>query len=705
MRRKVLSSRKKILLYYTVLISLIFILISSIFYVIAYNTMEKKLVENAYDKTNSIKDNLKDILKNSSLNYLRGNNEAFYSLLDVNYRKGISKKDTMDILIHRNKLNSSEQVYIVDRNGNSLNNRGLTDIDIDFNKLWDRAEKENQYYTDDSENAYYISYFTPWDLIVITSINKETIKSYVKEDIRDNILKNSYEYEYSFLIDDEGNVIVHPFMSRNNILDISDKEGKYYVREIIEKKSGKIKYTSDIKKVKKYDERLCSFEYIEGFNWIIATTVSEGYIVKSRLNDYLIYIIFIFIIFYIMTIMFIFYIFNITRKPVIRLRDEMKDYLLKEHKVKLKEDIYEDDEVKSLTYYFDELLIKVKEYSNGLISKNNELKGVILNRDKIIEESIGELQDNHEKSIILREMSNLIQKAVSEEEVHRIIHMYVKKIILNPEGGLYIKKEEEYECVISWGERDYIGDLHKYQCWAMRTGKIYYNDGTIPLCNHVDKKKKTHICIPLYDGGRTFGLLTFDLDKMDNSFNIIISSMAETIGICLSNFRFRQQLKGMMVTDPLTKIYNRRYLEEEIKLSTIDYSQGIIIMDIDNFKNINDTYGHLIGDDVLLKLVHITKSIISYKDFFIRYGGEEFLLVQKGISFQEALSKAEEIRDEVQEKLRIEELGISCTLSIGLAYNFNKEIDINTLINEADKKLYEAKNSGKNKVKYITFKE
>jgi diguanylate cyclase (GGDEF)-like protein len=166
------------------------------------------------------------------------------------------------------------------------------------------------------------------------------------------------------------------------------------------------------------------------------------------------------------------------------------------------------------------------------------------------------------------------------------------------------------------------------------------------------------------------------------------------------------ELKRLSVTDPLTALHNRRYFdtaaEHLLKISRrMKQNLSVIMMDIDSFKHVNDTYGHTVGDDVLVKLALKLKEISRESDVVCRFGGEEFIILLPVTDIEGAMTLAEKIREECS-LLRIlsdkDEL-FSFTLSLGVSQvDYNHDEDIKIAINKADKALYNAKNSGKNQV-------
>ena len=159
--------------------------------------------------------------------------------------------------------------------------------------------------------------------------------------------------------------------------------------------------------------------------------------------------------------------------------------------------------------------------------------------------------------------------------------------------------------------------------------------------------------------------------------------------------------------DPMTNLYNRRYFNEISKtlfnLAKRDNQElSILMIDLDRFKNINDTYGHLIGDDVLQLTAKVLMQNTRESDIVIRFGGEEFVVLLPNTTIEGALSIAEKIRSALeQEELELEsQESIRFTASIGIAtYENAVDADIDALILKSDKALYSAKEAGRNCIK------
>ncbi|MEA3370788.1 MAG: diguanylate cyclase [Campylobacterota bacterium] len=162
-----------------------------------------------------------------------------------------------------------------------------------------------------------------------------------------------------------------------------------------------------------------------------------------------------------------------------------------------------------------------------------------------------------------------------------------------------------------------------------------------------------------------------------------------------------EKLNEMAHVDPLTGAYNRRYfydISKKILSFTRREKQPLTIamIDIDKFKDVNDNHGHDIGDEVLITLVNEVKNSIRESDVFVRYGGEEFILMLPNTDLEHALVITQKLRSAIESCDKVENL--SFTISIGVAAFNYEEDDIGSLIKKSDKALYEAKNSGRNRV-------
>jgi diguanylate cyclase (GGDEF)-like protein len=164
------------------------------------------------------------------------------------------------------------------------------------------------------------------------------------------------------------------------------------------------------------------------------------------------------------------------------------------------------------------------------------------------------------------------------------------------------------------------------------------------------------------------------------------------------------ETRFLAITDPLTGLYNRRYfqqiLEREFSRSSrYDSSLSLAMMDIDNFKKINDTYGHLFGDEVLSTISKLLTESLRKTDYIARYGGEELVAVLPETRLEQAIIPLERFRNKLENHPFIfEDKRINITVSIGITQNDSHIVTPDNFIMKADTALYKAKQNGKNRI-------
>ena len=218
----------------------------------------------------------------------------------------------------------------------------------------------------------------------------------------------------------------------------------------------------------------------------------------------------------------------------------------------------------------------------------------------------------------------------------------------------------------------------------------------------LEKKDNGYGMIKVSRGGR--GLLYFmarDFDRINKAKMTILLAQLE---LFLKRSQLYHEIQELSITDGLTGVYVRRYflerLKEELSRAKVSGSAiSYILLDVDKFKNINDTYGHIVGDAVLKGIAGILSASLRSIDMCARFGGEEFCLMLPETTKEQAFAVSQRIRLKMQEaRLRAFNENLTCTISIGLASYPDDAGQINALIDKADKALYRAKAQGRNRV-------
>ncbi|MBS2039280.1 sensor domain-containing diguanylate cyclase [bacterium] len=212
------------------------------------------------------------------------------------------------------------------------------------------------------------------------------------------------------------------------------------------------------------------------------------------------------------------------------------------------------------------------------------------------------------------------------------------------------------------------------------------------------------ICVPLEMHRRLIGVLTLTTAKAEHVFTQeemeLVVLIAAHISLALESHR----LYELSVLDGLTNIYNRRYLDQRLSQELADSIRHekpltVALLDLDNFKKLNDGYGHQAGDQVLCELTGLLSQELRQHDVLARYGGEEFALILAGTSGPDGLHLGERLRALVESRdFFYKNQKLPVTISLGLATFPENGQDKMTLLRAADKALYRAKESGRNRV-------
>ncbi len=223
-----------------------------------------------------------------------------------------------------------------------------------------------------------------------------------------------------------------------------------------------------------------------------------------------------------------------------------------------------------------------------------------------------------------------------------------------------------------------------------------------PFRRYLVEQRGSFIALPLLSEGVTIGVLVI-LGAEEEEIEKI-SIMAEQLALEVKKVNLYEKVQTLAITDGLTKIYVRRHflerLNEEVARSKRHkLNLSLLMLDIDHFKQCNDTYGHLVGDIILKEFAKIMKEHVRLIDLIGRYGGEEFVIALPDTNKSSAASVAERLRQSIENyRFKAYDEVIRTTVSIGLAAYPDDGSDVPTLIDRADQALYKAKEEGRNRV-------
>lgn len=329
---------------------------------------------------------------------------------------------------------------------------------------------------------------------------------------------------------------------------------------------------------------------------------------------------------------------------------------------------------------------------------------------------VDELEQLRHDSEAHIEMSALLQSCESLEEAAHVVARLVPTLFPGTSGGLYVEQPGvgHFERIGDWGSAaPHAPSFHRDACWALRRGQLHATDAVsgTACCHHLEGESEAHsVCLPLRGHGTMPGLLTL---RGGNRLQTAVGHrqarlLANTVGLAVVNIRLGDHLRQASIRDALTGLFNRRYLEETLlrELARAERESGclsLLMVDLDHFKVINDTFGHEAGDLVLQATARLLERHVRTGDVACRYGGEEFAVLLPNTTLPHATSRANELRLAMRRlTLPAPADGVTLTMSVGVATSPGHGRAAAELIHAADEGLYEAKRDGRDCVRVAT---
>ncbi len=332
----------------------------------------------------------------------------------------------------------------------------------------------------------------------------------------------------------------------------------------------------------------------------------------------------------------------------------------------------------------------------------------------------------------LNRMADMLRAAISPEEAYPLVAPFLEDMFPIHSGALFVfdGARTRLEAVVRWGptppeEPVIVPD----SCWAMRRGQTHFHSERAPsaVCAHVSvPPPAAALCIPMVAKAETIGLfhLSRPHDRTTGEGDQpvpaeyseykqkLAQAAAEQIAGAIANARLQQDLREQATRDPLTGLLNRRILEESLahelhRAARRGTQLGVLMLDIDHFKKLNDCFGHAAGDHALRSIAQLLERITRKEDYVCRYGGEELAVVLVDCSLPDLRNRAEQIRKSIKE-LAIEFEGRAIgpvTVSIGAAIRPDHGREPDALKWAADQALYRAKRAGRDCVRLATAKD
>jgi diguanylate cyclase (GGDEF)-like protein len=366
-----------------------------------------------------------------------------------------------------------------------------------------------------------------------------------------------------------------------------------------------------------------------------------------------------------------------------------------------------------------EELAKLSSQLESEISERREREERLREAHQQLAERLADVERLNREISKLTEMTNLFQVCGTREEAFAVLGQVAPDLFDGTSGVLYVfvPSRDVLDIVIGWGEIDPPRVIEPADCWGLRRSRLHASLSNAGLrCGHIAADwAGDHLCMPLIAQGVALGLLHLryptvgDSDTENGSasagYERFAGAAAEQIALALANLELRTALQAQSIRDPLTNLYNRRYLDEtlvrELHRTSRDGSPvSFLMIDVDRFKTFNDTYGHDAGDVALRELAVILRENVRGDDVVCRFGGEELAIVMAGVDTDEALRRAEHLRTAIRDAefdWHGQPLG-TITASFGVATAPTHANTKDGLIKAADSALYQAKAQGRDRV-------
>jgi diguanylate cyclase (GGDEF)-like protein len=337
-----------------------------------------------------------------------------------------------------------------------------------------------------------------------------------------------------------------------------------------------------------------------------------------------------------------------------------------------------------------------------------------------LKNSIGELESRNREASTLSEMADLLHSCFTLEEASGVIASSARKLFPEFSGAVVVfsASRNVLEAIATWGRSSSAEKVFSpNECWALRRGHLHQSTGDegAVRCSHFGTESRLpSLCTPLMAHGETLGILCLVTEPTGlvgtpvsiSEFNVQLAvSMAEHAALSFANLKLREKLRHQSIRDPLTGLFNRRFLDESLERELPNAirkkrSLGVVMLDVDRFKRFNDTFGHDAGDTVLRELGDHLAKFIRRGDLACRYGGEEFTLILPDSSLEDTRQRAEELRASFQQiSIKHNDIVLGkVTLSLGVAALPEHGTTAMELLAAADGALFKAKEEGRNRV-------
>jgi diguanylate cyclase (GGDEF)-like protein/PAS domain S-box-containing protein len=342
---------------------------------------------------------------------------------------------------------------------------------------------------------------------------------------------------------------------------------------------------------------------------------------------------------------------------------------------------------------------------------------------------VNELQLRTMQMTLLNEMGDLLQCSSNSTEAHAIVAQTARKLLVaSTAGALYVFKSSRnlLEVVAPWGESSVSRQpFAPDSCWALRRGQPHWSEppGGSAICPHLENPAPaSYLCVPLVAQGDTLGVLHVQYNRIEsNSRTEAFEGLQESeqrlavavggrVALSLAGLLLRETLRDQSIRDPLTGLFNRRFMEDTLgrelqRAKRRSQPLAVVFLDLDHFKRFNDIHGHDAGDAVLRSMAGLFQQHFRGEDVVCRFGGEEFAIILPESSAKNAAARVEQLR-QTAKKFKVsykEQILDVVTFSIGIAAYPENASSGEELLQTADACLYESKAKGRDCITIARF--
>lgn len=521
---------------------------------------------------------------------------------------------------------------------------------------------------------------------------------------------------YLFVFDSNMDMIIHPnpnIEGKNvsrNLNPLTQRSLVHELMAVADSETDKVAYQWD----KPGDpgnyiyDKISWVRYLPELDWYLASSVYQNEL-QATANALTQRILLIALAILATTFIASYFFLNWLIHPLTRLAEAASQ--VRDGDLSIRSNIQRNDEIGVLATTFNAMVARIKDQMNHMEQR-------VAQRTAKLAETVNDLENRNHESSVFTHMGELLLSCRTEEEVFTVTVQSCQALFPKDSGRAYLSDDQGQLLLFSkWGDGKHAESIQdKFSCWSVRRGRTHHSAAsqTETLCPHCHDEDLITVCVPLLAEGSTTGIIKLSYPSTQQEHDqkekvkreALMTTAVEYAALSVINLRLRERLHQESIRDSLTGLYNRRYLETTLdsELSRAERHQnqlGLVMLDVDHFKDFNDRYGHEMGDRVLSEAGRILRHCIRKEDTACRYGGEEFTLIIPETSLEGLATLAELVRSRIEtliSQLLKGQVKEKVTISLGTALYPLDGQDKTSLLKAADTALYQAKDRGRNQV-------